>query len=953
MDRRAERMGADRFDEALAGLESEIAGEGATPAGRALAEATARGEVGDRRLPGPPAEPGGPRQVNLLGKDWDPESDARMQALPSGEQPRAFGSFRRRVETRDYALNRKGKHTRPDFDALRKDPGATLAYVKEALKDIENDQDEGRARTEPFPWEGVAAHWQRPPLGDEETSPAPPYLPPWEADGHDSVEMGKMNMFTGDAAGKGTYYTDPLFTRLQSLVQQGSTGEDLSAYDAYRLRRRYARKMTLQTAHNYHKLREMTYTQLWQLAAHGCVASVKPTMDQRAVWVQTNESCPGGARREKVNVPYDPDLVQHLRDHGVEVLPAREPTVAEDAIVGCVRLFVPLLAAGLLIKVYDELEGLLSKGDSSFELIDPASVGTSFDDVAGIDEVKDEVLEVVEFLRNPRQYLEMGIKTPTGVLLAGPPGTGKTLLARAICGEAGVPLINASSDDFQNEYVGVGAALVRNLFEMARNAAPCVVFIDEFDSLGYRREYTAGSQNMQTINQLLTEMDGFTDNSGVVVLAATNRVSMIDKALLRPGRFDRVLNMPLPNVDGRVEILRVHSRKLLLGEDVDLKVVAKATPGFTGAMLMGLMSVSAMNALREERSEVGMRDILTALDEVQAERSGQSLDNRARLDTMMEDTLARKHLAVVHVAQALVNCVLPGTPALIKIDLSPATTSFVTYSDPPELVETKIYSRGYAENKMAVLMAGVCAERLALGSGHVSAAAAKDQQFAAAIAREMVTQLGYGENIGQVVLPQSPGEVPGLQAALPAEDILHVSSNLAQVVLYDIETLCRAAEAKAYYALARNWHVYQRLLNTVLEEGFMLGSTFSQVLAEEEAFVFPTQSLSGFGFDDAGDVVYPDMNSWRLQELSEKQRLLSYGEDQEEEGSKFKWPKELVPDADGTEVTAVSGDGNGTTGAAGNGTLSKFKAPENLYRGIPRNLVELLPGRATAGDDTA
>ena len=293
---------------------------------------------------------------------------------------------------------------------------------------------------------------------------------------------------------------------------------------------------------------------------------------------------------------------------------------------------------------------------------------------------------------------------------------------------------------------------------------------------------------------------------------------------------------------------------------------------------------------------------------------------------------------------------IAGTPALIKIDLSPATTSFVTYSDPPELVETKIYSRGYAENKMAVLMAGVCAERLALGSGHVSAAAAKDQQFAAAIAREMVTQLGYGENVGQVVLPQSPGEVPGLQAALPAEDILHVSSNLAQVVLYDIETLCKAAEAKAYYALARNWHVYQRLLNTVLEEGFMLGSTFTQVLAEEEAFVFPTQSLSGFGFDEAGGVVYPDMNSWRLQELSEKQRLLSYGEDQEEQGSKFKWPKELVPDADGTEVTAVSGDGNGT---AENGALSKFKVTENLYRGIPRNLVELLPGRATAGDETA
>jgi len=948
VDRRAQRAAADRFAEALSGLEGEIAGEGGSGEGRALAGAVARGEVGDRRVP-PPAEPGAPRQVSLLGKDWDPESDARMQALPSGEQPRAFGSFRRRVETRDYALNRKGKHTRPDFEALRKDPGATLEYVKEALKDIEADQDEGR-RTEPFPWEGVASHWQRPPAGDEEASPAPPYLPPWEADGHDSVNVGKMNMFTGDAAGKGTYYTDPLYTRLQSLVQQGSTGEDLSAYDAYRLRRRYARKMTLQTAHNYHKLREMTYTQLWQLAAHGCVASVKPTMDQRAVWVQTNDSCPGGERREKVNVPYDPDLVQHLRANGVDVLPAREPTAAEDALVGCVRLFVPLLAAGLLIKVYDELEGLLSKGDSSFELIDPASVGTSFDDVAGIDEVKDEVLEVVEFLRNPRQYLEMGIKTPTGVLLAGPPGTGKTLLARAICGEAGVPLINASSDDFQNEYVGVGAALVRNLFEMARNAAPCVVFIDEFDSLGYRREYTAGSQNMQTINQLLTEMDGFTDNSGVVVLAATNRVSMIDKALLRPGRFDRVLNMPLPNVEGRVEILEVHSRKLLLGPDVDLRVVAKAAPGFTGAMLMGLMSVSAMNALREERSEVGMRDILTALDEVQAERSGQSLDNRARLDTVAEDPLARKHLAVVHVAQALVNCILPGAPTLIKIDLSPATTSFVTYSDPPELVETKIYSRGYAENKMAILMAGVCAERLALGSEHVSAAAAKDQQFAAAIAREMVTQLGYGEHVGQVVLPQSPGEVPGLQAALPSEDILHVSGNLAQVVLYDIETLCRAAEAKAYYALARNWKVYQRLLDTVLEDGFMLGSTFTQILAEEQAFVFPTQSLSGFGFDEAGGVVYPDMTSWRLQELSEKQRLLSYGNDEEGAAgsSEFKWPKELVQDAEG--IAALAG-GNGAAGG-GNGVLEKFKVPDSLYRGIPQNLVDLLPGRADAGDST-
>ena len=675
--------------------------------------------------------------------------------------------------------------------------------------------------------------------------------------------------------------------------------------------------------------------------AHGCVSHVKPTLDRKALWVTTADTAPGGARTEKVNLPFDPELAQHLADHRVPVTPVRELSLLEDAVIGFARLFFPILAAGSLIRVYDELEGLLSKSAGSFEVIDPREVECSFANVAGIDEVKDEVVEVVEFLRNPRKFLEMGIKTPTGVMLAGPPGTGKTLLARAICGEAEVPLINASADDFKNDFVGVGAAAVRSLFESARNAAPCVVFIDEFDSLGYRREYNSGSQDMQTINQLLTEMDGFQDNTGVVVLAATNRINVIDKALLRPGRFDRVLNMPLPNVEGRVEILKVHSRKTKLAKDVDLGAVAKAAPGFTGAQLMGLMTVSAMNALRDERSEVNMKDILSALDEVQAERTGYSLDNRTELDggAGAEDPMMLKGLAVYHVAQALVSAALPGYATVVKLDFTPSSTAFVTYNDPPELIETQIHSKGFAENRLVVLMAARVAERLALGHQHVSAASGKDQQLAAEIAKEMVVSHGYGEHIGPVQLPQANADQSGLVDLTLQDEVLQVSQNLAKVVLHDVETLVRAAEAKAYFGLAQNWPLFERLVQQVLDERFVLGSAFYATLqaAGDDFFVFPSQALSGFGFAADGRVQYPDMTNWKDRKKMRQHRLHSYGgaAPGDDEAPRFRWPAELVVDG-ATDVEQVHRRGGGERLLA-------------LSQSVPKNLRELMRGGGDGG----
>merc|ERR1719263_972918 len=374
--------------------------------------------------------------------------------------------------------------------------------------------------------------------------------------------------------------------------------------------------------------------------------------------------------------------------------------------------------------------------------------GVSFDDVAGCEASKLELVEVVDFLKYPEKFTKVGAKTPRGVLLEGPPGTGKTLLARAVAGEAGVPFISASGSEFVEMFVGVGAARVRDLFGEAKKNAPCIVFIDEIDAIGRQRAGSGGGGGMgggndereQTLNQILTEMDGFEGNSGVIVLAATNRADVLDAALLRPGRFDRRIPVDLPDLDGRFEILKVHCRGKPLADDLDLKMIAKRTTGFSGASLANLMNEAAIVAARGEKSEIGYNEIDYAID---------------RATVGMQKTTgmtfpARQRLVAYHEAgHAVTGLLMPDYDMVTKVTIIPRTNGaggFTLFTPSEERLESGLYSKKYLESQLVVALGGRVAEELAFGEDEVTTGASNDLQQVRNIARRMVAQWGFAND---------------------------------------------------------------------------------------------------------------------------------------------------------------------------------------------------------------
>eukprot|EP00803_Ostreobium_quekettii_P010009 evm.model.scf_768.7 EVM.evm.TU.scf_768.7 scf_768:46516-52162(+) len=352
------------------------------------------------------------------------------------------------------------------------------------------------------------------------------------------------------------------------------------------------------------KLKDISYTQFWALVREGRVDKVQYTRDYRSLWVDLKDSAPGGAQRIKIGIPFDPDLMNHLVSHGVYIS-EEMPSPLSSVLFSLFRLTVPITVAFFLVQASFRLGERKPGQDQIFgganlDMMEAKKMQLTFKDIAGIDEVKEEIKEIVSFLKNPARFTELGARSPAGILLVGPPGTGKTLLAKAIAGQAEVPFFSTAGTEFMEMYVGVGAARVRDMFQKARKAAPCILFIDEFDGVGKQRSQSAGNdESVHTINQLLTEMDGFEDNTGVVVIAATNRPGSLDTALTRPGRFDRIIHLPLPNLAGRIEILKVHARGKKLEEGLEFSKVARATAGYTGADLMNLMNQSAIVAVRQ------------------------------------------------------------------------------------------------------------------------------------------------------------------------------------------------------------------------------------------------------------------------------------------------------------------------------------------------------------------
>ena len=444
--------------------------------------------------------------------------------------------------------------------------------------------------------------------------------------------------------------------------------------------------------------------------------------------------------------PAGTDVTDRLLANNVAV---RAEPQEQSGFTTILMTFLPfLILIGVWVYFMNRMQGggrggAMGFGKSRAKLLTEKTGRVSFDDVAGIDEAKEELEEIVEFLRNPQKFSRLGGKIPKGALLVGPPGTGKTLLARAIAGEAGVPFFTISGSDFVEMFVGVGASRVRDMFEQAKKNAPCIVFIDEIDAVGRSRGVGYGGGNderEQTLNQLLVEMDGFEANEGIIIVAATNRPDVLDPALLRPGRFDRQVQVPNPDIKGRDKILSVHARKVPLGPDVDLRIIARGTPGFSGADLANLVNEAALMAARVGRRFVTMEDFESAKDKVMMGAERRSM-------VMTED---EKKLTAYHEAgHAIVGLNVPQHDPIHKATIIPRGRALGLVLSLPERDQLSVTFTKYT-SKIAMAMGGKVAEELIFGKENVTSGAASDIQQVSRIARAMVTQFGYAEELGHV-----------------------------------------------------------------------------------------------------------------------------------------------------------------------------------------------------------
>jgi cell division protease FtsH len=483
----------------------------------------------------------------------------------------------------------------------------------------------------------------------------------------------------------------------------------------------------------------------------------------------------------------EPDLAQRLSRFNVPYTREYEGTFLKDVISWVAPALVFFAVWYFLFRRFAEKQGFggfMSIGKSRAKVMMEKATGVTFADVAGVDEAKEELREVVEFLKAPQKYGRLGARIPKGVLLVGPPGTGKTLLARAVAGEAGVTFLSTNGSEFVEMFVGVGAARVRDLFEQARANAPAIIFIDELDALGRARgAYGIGGhdEKEQTLNQLLVEMDGFDPSVGVIILAATNRPEILDPALLRAGRFDRQVLVDRPDKTGRVQILRVHSRKIKLAPDADLEKVAGLTPGFAGADLANLINEAALLATRRGADAVGMEDLSAAIERVVA-----GLEKKNRLLNPAE----RQFVAHHEMGHALVAMALPGTDPVHKISIIPRGIGALGYTIQRPTEDRFLMTREEMENKMAVLLGGRAAEMLIFG--RPSTGAADDLAKATDIARAIVTRYGMHNQLGLVAYEEER------RSFLPGTPLMPGERRYSEATAREIDIAVRETVGRAF-----------------------------------------------------------------------------------------------------------------------------------------------------------
>ena len=560
----------------------------------------------------------------------------------------------------------------------------------------------------------------------------------------------------------------------------------------------------------------ITFTEFFEAVESGLVRSV--VIEGRNITGTLRDG-----KEFKTYAPEDPDLIRTLRKHDVMIVakPEQDSSLWQSILISW---FPVLLLIGVWIFFMRQMQTgggkAMAFGKSRAKMITKEEQKVTFEDVAGIDEAKEELKEIIEFLKNPRKFTKLGGRIPKGVLLVGPPGTGKTLLAKAIAGEANVPFFSISGSDFVEMFVGVGASRVRDLFNQGKRHVPCIIFIDEIDAVGRHRGAGLGGghdEREQTLNQLLVEMDGFESQEGVIVIAATNRPDVLDPALLRPGRFDRQIVIPIPDVRGREEILKVHTRRTILGEDVNLSVLARGTPGFSGADLENLVNEAALIAARKGKDVVGMADFEEAKDKVLM-----GVERRSMIIPYEERRVTAYHEA----GHALVAKMSPGSDPIHKVTIIPRGRSLGLTQQLP-IDERHTYSKRYLLDSLTILLGGRAAELTVLS--HETTGAGNDIERATDIARRMVCEWGMSERLG----PLNYGKIEE-HIFLGKEIARHrdFSEKTAEEIDTEIRRIVFECFERAKRIIMENIEVLHAIAGALLEKEVLDGQQIDRIIAE-------------------------------------------------------------------------------------------------------------------------
>ena len=515
----------------------------------------------------------------------------------------------------------------------------------------------------------------------------------------------------------------------------------------------------------------------------------------------------------------DPNLTQKLLDAGVKLsheIPDSTPYIVMN-LLATVLPFVFLIGMAIyLMRGMSKGGGVMGIGKSNAKMYVEKSTGVTFKDVAGQDEAKESLQEVVDFLHNPGKYTGIGAKLPKGALLVGPPGTGKTLLAKAVAGEAKVPFFSISGSEFVEMFVGMGASKVRDLFKQASEKAPCIVFIDEIDTIGKKRDGNGmggNDEREQTLNQLLTEMDGFDSNKGVVILAATNRPEILDPALLRPGRFDRRIPVNLPDLQGRIEILKVHSKDVKMEGDINFNAIAKATSGASGAELANIINEAALRAVRQGRDAVTQEDLEESVETVIA--------GYKRKNAVLSEE--EKRIVAFHeIGHALVAAKQTNSAPVTKITIIPRTSGSLGYTMQVEEADKNLLSKEDLLTQIATLTGGREAEKLVFGK--ITTGASNDIERATKMARSMITQYGMSDQFGMVALETVNNQYLG------GDTSLICSPATSEAIDKEVMAIIKAAEEKAYNILKENQEKLNELSAFLLEKETITGEEFMKIL---------------------------------------------------------------------------------------------------------------------------